>query len=88
MNYNQVMDQVKALAKGNSEIVDNVEKYIQRLEEDKNSFRDHLLNTRHELIQKDYLVENQANVIENTRKTLESYERENQHLRGLVREWV
>lgn len=88
MNYNQVMDQVKALAKGNSEIVDNVEKYIQRLEEDKNSFRDQLLNTRHELIQKDYLVENQADVIENTRKTLESYERENKHLRGLVKEWI
>jgi valyl-tRNA synthetase len=88
MNYNQVMDQVKALAKGNSEIVDNVEKYIQRLEEDKNSYLNQLLDTRHQLFQKDYLVENQANVIENTRKTLESYERENKHLRALVREWI
>lgn len=88
MNYNQVMDQVKALAKGNSEIVDNIEKYIQRLEEDKNSFREQYLDARQKLHQKDYLVENQAKVIENTGKALELTTKENELLKGLVRLWV
>lgn len=88
MNYNHIMDQVKTLANGNNEIVDNIEKYIQRLEEEKKSYLNQLLDTRHKLHEKDYTVENQKNVIENTRKALELCTEENKHLKGLVRLWA
>jgi chromosome segregation ATPase len=67
---------------------EDVEKESARFRKERDTYLQQLLDTRHKLHEKDYLVENQKDVIKNTRTTLESYERENKHLRALVREWA
>lgn len=86
MNYENLIVSLKAVA--TPELTEDIKSLIVKLEKQRDDYLNQLLDTRHKLIQKDYLVENQSNVIENTRKTLESYERENKHLRGLVKEWI
>ncbi len=51
-------------------------------------YHEQLLDTRHELVQKDITVENQKKALEQTRVTLERYEKENRALRELVGLWV
>jgi septal ring factor EnvC (AmiA/AmiB activator) len=58
------------------------------LQDKYNKLRSQLLDTRHELIQKDYAVQNQKNIIENLKKTLERYERENRAMRELLALWI
>jgi valyl-tRNA synthetase len=67
---------------------EDVEKESARFRKERDTYLQQLLDARHKLHQKDYLVENQANVIENTRKTLERYERENKAFRELIALWV
>lgn len=47
-----------------------------------------LLDTRHELIQKDYECENQKKALELLKVTLERFETENRALRELVSLWI
>lgn len=67
---------------------EDVEKESARYREERDNYLNQLLDTRDKLIRKDYLVENQADIIENTNKTLKLYEEENKHLKGLVKLWL
>lgn len=67
---------------------EDVEKESARFRKERDNYLQQLLDTRDKLIRKDYLVENQANIIENTNKTLKLYEEENKYLKGLVKLWA
>lgn len=70
------------------ELYEDIKELIERLEKGKENYLKQLLNTRHELIEKDYIVENQKHALDTTKVTLEGYERENKALKMLVKEWA
>lgn len=69
-------------------VCNDKDKVIKELLTDRDNYKNQLLDTRHELVQKDYTLENQCDVIKSLGKTLERYENENKHLRGLLRLWI
>lgn len=65
-----------------------IEELTQALEAEKEAsekYRDQLLNTRHELVQKDYSLENHQKAYKDINKVLRKYEKENQVLKDLVK---
>lgn len=86
MNYQNMLVTLKAQA--TPELTEDIEKLIKKLEKERDSYRNQLLDSRDRIHQQDYQVENQKKIIESTKAVLESYERENKALRTLVREWV
>ncbi len=75
-------------AQATPELVEDIQNFIKKLEKERDSYLHQLLDSRDKLHTQDYQAENQAKVIEMTKTTLETYERENKALRALVREWV
>ncbi|MEK3819663.1 hypothetical protein MKY20_11410 [Cytobacillus sp. FSL W8-0315] len=69
-------------------LVDELSKELEAEKKLAAKYHDQLLDTRHELVQKDITVENQKKALEQTRVTLERYEKENQALRQLVELWI
>lgn len=67
---------------------DDTENEVASLQELNKTYLDQLLDTRHDLIKKDYDVENQKGIINHLGKTLERYEAENKALRQLVGLWI
>lgn len=70
------------------ELAKDVESYITKLGKDSKNYRDQLLDTRHELVQKDYKLQNQANVIELYITKNERFEKENKAMRELLALWI
>lgn len=86
--YKATLEKVKYLTTEQPELTDKIDAYIKKLESEKNSYLNQLLDARHDLTQKDYTVENQKKALEQTRVTLKRYEKENRALRELVQLWI
>lgn len=86
MNYQNMLVTLKAQV--TPELVENIEKLIKKMEEERDTYRDQLLDTRHELMQKDYVVENQMKIIEDNLRLIDRYKVENKALRELVGLWI
>jgi chromosome segregation ATPase len=71
-----------------SKVLSERESEFTSLMNERNGFRDQLLDTRHQLHQKDYTLENLQKGLANAKTTLERYEAENKALRALVQLWV
>lgn len=67
---------------------DDVESELTSLKEERDKYRDQLLNTRHELTQLDYSYENIKKENEKMIKTMALYETENMAMRELLRLWI
>ncbi|WP_057766722.1 hypothetical protein [Cytobacillus praedii] len=67
---------------------DDVESEVASLKKERDNYRDQLLDTRDKLIKQDYVVENQKKSLEHAKTTLERYELENKHMRGLLSVWI
>ncbi|MED3574518.1 hypothetical protein [Cytobacillus praedii] len=67
---------------------DDVKSEVASLKEERNNYRDQLLDTRHQLMQQDYVVENQKKSLEHARTAMERYELENKAMRGLLALWI
>jgi cell shape-determining protein MreC len=68
-----------------------VDELSKALEQEKNlaaTYHDQLLETRDKYVRQNYTVENQKKALEQTRVTLERYEKENRALRELVGLWI
>lgn len=74
-------------AQATPELAEDIQDLIKKLEKERDGYLHQLLDSRDKLVRQDYTVENQKRVIETTKATLESYERENKALRTLVKEW-
>ncbi|KOP81988.1 hypothetical protein AMS60_05520 [Bacillus sp. FJAT-21945] len=67
---------------------DDVESELTSLREERNNYRDQLLDTRHELTQLDYSHENIKKENEKMIKSMALYETENMAMRELLRLWI
>ena len=67
---------------------DDVEDEAATFKKERDNYLDQLLDTRHKLIEKDYIAENQKKRIEDLRKTTILYAKENKALRELVSLWI
>jgi signal recognition particle GTPase len=79
------------LTEANKNLVESyisLESKFASLKELSNKYHEQLLDTRHDLVQKDYQVQNQEEIIKQLGKTLVRYEKENKALRQLVELWI
>lgn len=67
------------------EMYEGVENLIDKLEQDKKTYHDQLLETRDRLVRQDYELENKTKALENCDKVLKQYAVENDVLRGMVK---
>ncbi|WP_313798824.1 sigma-70 family RNA polymerase sigma factor [Cytobacillus sp.] len=67
---------------------DDIESELTSLKEERDNYRDQLLNTRHELTQLDYSYENIKKENEKMIKSMALYETENMAMRELLRLWI
>ncbi len=86
--FDETILELKSVLCHQPDLLEKVESYINKLENESKSYRDQLLDTRHKLIQTDYTVQNQKKVIDNTGKALERFVKENKAMRELIALWV
>lgn len=67
-----------------AELVNELSNALETAKGERDNYRNQLLDTRHELTEKDYTLENLKHSFENVSKTLKLYERENKALKELV----
>lgn len=82
------MTELQQLVHDLSDEVNNLTTQLEQTKAKGETYLKQLLDTRHELIQKDYECENQKKALELLKVTLERYETENKHLRGLLSLWL
>jgi hypothetical protein len=77
----------KVIAKLEKEL-EEVGETCKKIKQDRDNYLNQLLDSRDKLYRSDYQVQNQKKIIEDTKKTLERYEKENKALRELVGLWI
>lgn len=70
------------------ELIADVEKIFEEMKKRSDNYLRQLLDARHELIEQDYILQNQKTYIEQTKKTIESLEKKNESMKTLLlEEW-
>lgn len=70
------------------ELYEDLEKRLHKLEQENREYKTLYTNACQRSYELDYTVYDQKKALENTRKTLECYEKENKALRELIRLWI